>query len=486
MVREAAGVLADWHREFGPAATAEAQADAVLHAALSWRAPGNRWPRPDDLDGLTDHQKAQWALASATPLAVLTGTPGTGKTFVAARVVLRALQDGGPLAVCAPTGKAAVRVSEAMREAAPGLRVRATTVHQLLGITRNGHDGRGWGFFHNRHNPLPHRTVVVDEPSMLDADLAAALFSACAPGTHMLLAGDPHQLPPVGHGAPLRDLIASGVCGVGTLSEIRRNAGQIVEACAAIKDGKGFAVTPGLAMGFYDASHNLIHCHQPTAGGVAAEVVSLLGELHGVQAMPHGNVQVIAATNDAGPCSRLALNRAIQQALNAGGQAAAGNPFRGGDKVICTRNGWYAPHDGGDEVYVANGEMGRALSASARAALVEFDGGRRVLAPAPRGAAAGGGEAQAQAAPDCFDLGWAITCHKAQGSQWPVVVVVIDDSSAARRVCTREWLYTAISRAERLCVLVGRLPVAQMMVRRVSLAARKTFMKEILTEVPHA
>ena len=111
------------------------------------------------------------------------------------------------------------------------LPLEATTIHRLLGVSRNGHDKKGWGFIHNAANPLPYRFVFVDEVSMLDVDLAANLFAACQPGTHILLIGDTGQLPPVGHGAPLRDLIAAGV-GCGELTEIWRNAGDIVKGCS--------------------------------------------------------------------------------------------------------------------------------------------------------------------------------------------------------------------------------------------------------------
>jgi exodeoxyribonuclease V alpha subunit len=113
------------------------------------------------------------------------------------------------------------------------LTLTATTIHKLLGVRAGGD---GWKFSFDEDSPLPYKFVVVDETSMLDTSLAASLLRACGPGTHLLLVGDVNQLPPVGHGAPLRDLLDGGVP-TARLREIRRNSGLIVETCARIKDG---------------------------------------------------------------------------------------------------------------------------------------------------------------------------------------------------------------------------------------------------------
>jgi exodeoxyribonuclease V alpha subunit len=212
------------------------------------------WPK-GPFAGLSEHQQRQIDIALQGMIAVLTGSPGTGKTFTAAAII-RAIADArglGGVAVCAPTGKAAVRISEVMRRA--GLAVDGTTIHKLLGV-RGGGDGGDWKFAFHENTPLPYRFIIVDEISMLDVDLAASLLRACAPGTHLLLVGDVHQLPPVGHGAPLRDLLDAGVPAA-RLTEIRRNAGSIVESCAAIKDGKPF--TPIYRLSDWDAQKNLVH-----------------------------------------------------------------------------------------------------------------------------------------------------------------------------------------------------------------------------------
>lgn len=209
---DAAGV--EWIAEWSKAENEAKLAGHVRRLCAGGGTP-SRWPTLDAITAgpgaaLTPHQRTALASILHSPFAILAGTPGTGKTFAAA-AVLRAIvaaHGHAGVAVCAPTGKAAVRITEAMH--GYGVRIEATTIHRLLEIGRNGHDGKGWGFMRNESNPLGKRFVVVDEVSMLDVDLAADLLGACGDGVHVLWVGDPGQLPPVGHGAPLRDLIAAG------------------------------------------------------------------------------------------------------------------------------------------------------------------------------------------------------------------------------------------------------------------------------------
>src|SRR4030095_542560 len=187
------------------------------------------WPDPFRMSDLSRHQQEQLARATAGPLGALIGSPGTGKTYSVAALI-RALADRYGLestGICAPTGKAATRVTAAIQRY--GVDLTATTIHRLLRVRhRHGHVDR-FRFEHDEDNPLAYRFIVIDESSMLDTDLAASLFSACAPGTHVLLVGDPYQLPPVGHGVPLRDLLQAQLP-QGELIEIQRNAGLIVHA----------------------------------------------------------------------------------------------------------------------------------------------------------------------------------------------------------------------------------------------------------------
>ncbi len=407
----------------------------------------------------------------------------TGKTYVAARVIGWCVERYGvtSVAVCAPTGKAAARITEALREYGIS-NVQATTIHSLLEIGRNGHDGQGWGFQRNQDNPLGQRFVFVDEASMLDTSLASSLLRAMAEGTHLLLIGDPYQLPPVGHGAPLRDMMAGGVP-TARLTEVRRNAGAIVEACRQIKDGLPFKVP--LVLYQREPESNLWHRPAETAdrvlGGVSAAIVQYYA---GDNWSVHGQIrdcQVIVATNK-GPLGRHEVNRHLQNFLNPNGYNVPGNPYRENDKIICLRNGWYrATNDSygeNGEAYVANGEQGRVISVDDRRSVAVFDTERRWIVIPNAKRRPQEDEAEEDSEGENFGLGYAITGHKSQGSEWPLVCVIIDPSPGARMVCSREWLYTAISRASGLCVLVGREGVAQMMVRRPSLEKRRTFLAD--------
>jgi exodeoxyribonuclease V alpha subunit len=175
----------------------------------------------------------------------------------------------------------------------------------------------------------------------------------------------------------------------------------------------------------------------------------------------------------------------MQDRLNPEGERAAGNPFRVGDKIVCTKNGWYEDAEafGQASHYVANGEIGTVIDVEPRVTIATFDEPWRTIRilHAIKARNESDDDDDAEVGTGCdFDLGYAITCHKAQGSEWHTVVVLIDDSPGARRVCTREWLYTAISRASKQCITIGQRDVMAMMARRVSLDKRKTFLREII------
>lgn len=437
------------------------------------------WPDASRASSLSDHQRDKLALAMAARLGLLLGTPGTGKTYTTGALVDVLAEDYGmrSIAVCAPTGKAAVRMSAAMHRA--GVPLRATTIHQLLEIGANGHDGGDWQFKRNAKNPLDQRFVIVDEASMVDTDLAAALFAALGAETHLLFVGDPYQLPPVGHGAPLRDLIAAGVP-YGELTEIQRNAGLIVRACAAIRAGEDFEACDRFEE---EAGRNLRHIEEEKAEQQLERLLTLFVRLadSGHNWHPLWDVQVILATNDSGPLCRKAVNRLLQAHLNPLGVSSPDHSFRVGDKIICLRNHWGldANDPRGNPHYIANGEIGEVLDVSrAGKIMVSFNRPERTIV-APVGKSKGEEEEGHSGTRSCdFDLGYAITCHKSQGSEWPVVIVLIDNSSGARRICTREWLYTALSRASQLCITIGRLHSAQLIAKRPALDRRKTLLAE--------
>lgn len=532
--------LASWKDHAGKVWLAEAD-----KARAEWRLSeairrlreqtASRWPQ-DGFDGLSDHQAAAIEPLLGSTLAILAGTPGTGKTYTAAAIIKRIVEQSGTegILVCAPTGKAAVRITAALH--AYGIPLEARTIHRALEINRNGHDGKGWAFGRNLNRPFDQRYVIVDECSMLDTNLAADLLEACGDGTHVLLIGDPYQLPPVGHGAPLRDMIASGVVPCAELTEIRRNAGMIVHACAAIKDGKRFETTEKVD---FESGANLRLIETNDEQSTLDTILALLrhfragGKLDAVW-----DVQVIVAVNAKSRLGRLSVNRVLQAELNPTGHRAPPNPFRVGDKIICLKNSSmqlvvlshgcdsdaarrdaasYEPmrdliHGGTREEFVANGEIGRVLAAGPRQTIARFMSPDRTIlivhgkgkgsggsgsgsgggdaasaststdsSEAPGSDQAGGGSDPETSSAGCdFDLAYAVTCHKMQGSESPVIICPIDSYAGARRIATREWHYTAISRARTLCLLVGQRGVIDAGCRRVSLQKRKTFLKELL------
>jgi exodeoxyribonuclease V alpha subunit len=460
--------------------------EIVAGRVNEWMTELPAWPSIAELD-VSDHQRLTLAGALARPLAVFTGGPGTGKTYSAARLIEEIITKYGMqhLAVAAPTGKAAVRITEVMRSHKIALRAR--TIHSLLGVESNTRTG-GWAFTHNENCPLPYKFIVVDEASMIDTDLCASLFRACASSTHVLLVGDVGQLPPVGHGAPLRDLIGAGVP-TGELTEIRRNSGKIVESCHEIRGGKRFRVCSRLNPA---AGENLGLVSATDAKKAVERIVQTLKHLalHGL-AEPVWECQVVCAVNRKSALSRKDINKRLQLELNPDGEQAKGNPFRVMDKIVCLKNGFYpvvedAPREYNEEanedgkVFVANGEQAEVVEVQPRITMARLTAPKRWI-KIPRGNSNENEQDEDDAGTGCkWDLAYAISCHKSQGSEWPVVLVALDEYPGARMVCSREWLYTAISRAKKVCYLVGKLETGHSMVLRQAIRKRKTFLAEAI------
>ena len=463
-----------------------------------------QWPDPRSCEELTTHQQEIASAALSRRIGVLAGTPGTGKTFTAAAIIRRLISLHGAfaIAIAAPTGKAAVRCTSSLR--ANGVAgIEARTIHRLLGVCRNGHDGNGWGFLYDDKNPLPYRFIIIDETSMLDTDLFASLLRACGPQTHLLLIGDPYQLPPVGHGAPLRDMLASDRIARGELTEIKRNSGRIVQGCRLIKEGQRFDSPTTINL---ETGENWRHFETSSPAQTLAQLQFSLTSLPS-RFNPVWDVQVLVAVNEKSPLCRKAVNVMLQDLLNPHGQRVEKVRFRVGDKVICTQNVFLPLADEDrrattanstpfDEVdaksppqgkeFVANGELARVLAVDPKKMTVEFSSPKRVcVVPLMKSAPEANGTAGEESTGSIggFDLGYAITTHKAQGSQAPIVIVLVDEYGGAMRVASREFNYTAISRAESLCLTIGKWSIFHQQCQRVALSIRKTFLKERLNDV---
>lgn len=494
--RESMGSL--WIAEDSKAHSEERVAEAIATMMVE----NADWPDIEPLrpvlrgeDG-GSHQFDQLKVATTGTLGILTGSPGTGKTYTVAALIRMLLKEGwtrDEIAVCAPTGKAAVRITETLQDM--GVPLVATTIHTLLGVASA--EGGGWHFTCGRNNKLQFKWIVGDEWSMVDTGLNASFFDAIGEGTHVILSGDTKQLPPVGHGAPLRDMIDAGVP-TGRLTEIRRNSGQIVRCCREIKDNKRFLSSAKLDVA---SGENLLHIELDDPEQQIAAMTKLISQVKaGAKFDPVWDVQVLCAVNKKSPLSRHELNRRLQILLNENGPPVKGT-FQVGDKIVNTKNSWlkslYPIQDGANKdgkVYVANGEQAEVLvvdPGKITARLWSPD--RTVVIPRGQqeddesesekdGDDAGAEESGNDKPPStgcAWELGYAISVHKSQGSEWPIVIAVIDDHNAARMVQTSNWIYTGISRAKEFCVTLGQRRVIQEMLRRDGMN-RKTFLRELI------
>jgi exodeoxyribonuclease V alpha subunit len=430
---------------------------------------------PDDAE-LDDRQRAAVAAVADHGVSVLTGGPGTGKSRTVAAVVSLAARRGLRVALAAPTGRAAKRLEELA--GAP-----ATTLHRLLGAQGRGvpragqgdapdavlSDGGGagspdggafpapdtardgsWVFARGEEWPLDADLVVVDESSMLDVQLAAALIEACADGTRLLLVGDPAQLPSIGPGRVLADIIDSGAVPVTELTTLyrQRDGGTIAKLATAVRggglppvDSPEREVVVVTARGSAEAAHRVVQLVTdsiPRALGIAAEDVQVVTPVH------------------KGPAGTIELNRALKKKLNPGPGAHRG--FDPADRVVAVAN-----H--ADEGF-ANGEVGTVVAADGDGLTVSFSG-TPVTVPSRLLA----------------DLrhGWALTVHRAQGSEWPAVVSVFP--AEASGMLSRPLVYTALTRAQRhLSVVHGAGPALARAVRTVGERPRVTRLAPLLSE----
>ena len=428
---------------------------------------------------LSEHQLEAIVEALDGRVCCLQGSPGVGKTFAVACIVKAIIEEFGrdAIAVCAPTGKAGVRVQQSM--AANGVDLPATTIHRLLQV--EGEGSGGWSFHYNDQNPLPYRFLIIDESSMIDVDLMASLLRACTSSTHILMVGDIHQLAPVGHGRPFYDL--QKCVPVGRLTEILRNSGRIVEGCAEIRDKQSltFSKTLDLQKGenlplVHAVGDDRTQAMENLIQNIENITLTINEKFHVVDAIE--DIQILTGKND----YRKQLNAVLQKFLNPHGESIRGNPFRRGDKIVCLKNGKYQdPADQMEEHFVANGELGRVMDIKPGRMTVRLcDPARTILithAPVLENEreVADSEDMQRGAVGD-WDLGYCLSVHRSQGSQWRFVIVMLESGHSV--IQTRNWTYTAISRAEIATFVVGTNDAAQRSLRVDGISGRKTFLVE--------
>ena len=392
---------------------------------------------------LAPSQRRAVETAARERCAVITGGPGVGKTTIV-RAVLAVLESEGlSVRLAAPTGRAAKRLSEATGH-------DASTLHRLLEL-----DPRQGGFQRDSRRPIEADALIVDECSMIDVELAAALFGALPENVRLLFVGDADQLPSVGPGAVLRDLIESGSVPTVRLSEIFRQVA---------------------ASGIVQNAHRILRGEMPESGDpddprsdffivrrrVPEEAAETVKELVSVriprrfQLDPRRDLQVLTPMHR-GPAGTSALNELLQGTLNPEGSAleVRGQKLRLGDKVIQTRNDYDREVFNGDVGYVsALSQEDRTLSVRFEQGVVEYDEGSL----------------------DSLMLSYAMSVHKSQGSEYPATVMPL--LTAHFVMLSRNLLYTAVTRARRLCVLVADPRALQLAVDDARREVRRTRLVE--------
>ena len=428
-----------------------AQAEDAIAESIA-RLVATAQPITADTRRLTDLDETQRAAAEhalRSGVSVLTGGPGTGKSHTVAAMVSLAAQARKSVALAAPTGRAAKRLEELTGSP-------ASTIHRLLGAQgrkRGDELEFAGGFARDAETPLDEDVVVVDETSMLDVELAEALLDACADGTHVVFVGDAAQLPSIGPGRVLGELIDSGVVAVTELTTLYRQdeGGTIARLATSVRGGdlppvadptREVVVVP--ARGSAEAAHRVVQL-------VTDSVPRALG-------IPADQVQVVTPVHR-GAAGTQALNVALKARLNPGDGRARFDP---GDRVVATAN-----HLEAEPFGYANGEVGVVAEVDPDGAVtVEF--------------ASGPAEVKGKALGDLLH-GWAITVHRAQGSEFPAVVVVLPPEAGG--MLSRPLVYTALTRAQRhLSVVHAAGPALARAVRHVGARPRRTRLRQLLAD----
>lgn len=404
-------------------------------------------------------QKKAVSMALSSGAFILTGGPGTGKT-TAINAILELLElSGETVALAAPTGRAAKRMGELTGR-------EAKTIHRLLEVERR--EGEALTFKHNERNPLKADAVVVDEMSMVDTMLFSQLMRAMKPTARIVMVGDIDQLPPVGAGNVLKDLLLADMVPTVHLQEIFRQAAQslIVTSAHTIVSGE----CPDLSRRDNDFFFLQGAGYEQTAATIVDLVVRRLPARYGYS--PAGDIQVLSPTR-LGPLGTGELNLRLQKALN---PASSGKreiksmaaTFREGDKVMQIKNNYdiiWKKENGEEGVGVYNGDIGEILSidSETRSLHIRFD------------------DRTAEYSFDMaaeLELAYAVTVHKSQGSEFECVILAL--GAPGRKLYYRNLLYTGVTRARKLLILIGDRRAVPFMVANHRKTLRYTALKAFL------
>ncbi|MBA2214387.1 ATP-dependent RecD-like DNA helicase [Sellimonas intestinalis] len=418
---------------------------------------------------LDEQQKRAVAEAVKHGIFILTGGPGTGKTTTINAMIHYFLSEGMDIRLAAPTGRAAKRMTETTG-------YEAQTIHRLLEVSGSPEESSKGGFGRNQDNPLETDVVIIDEMSMVDLALMHALLSSVVPGTRVIFVGDRNQLPSVGPGKVLQDLIESHAFPVMMLTRIFRQAQEsdIVVNAHRINAGEEVRLD--------NKSRDFFFLKRQDADVIISVILTLIQKkLPRYVKAKMTDIQVLAPMKK-GLLGVERLNRILQQYLNPPSvkkqeKEYGERLFRVGDKVMQTKNNYQLEWEIATKyglvvdkgVGVFNGDIGivTAIHTYDETVEVEFDEKRKVKYPFKM--------------LDELELAYAITIHKSQGSEYPAVVIPL--LAGPRQLYCRNLLYTAVTRAKKCVTLVGNETVFREMIQNVDEQKRNTSLAERIQEI---
>lgn len=402
-------------------------------------------------------------------VSVITGGPGTGKTTAINRIIQYLKYSGEDFALAAPTGRAAKRMTETTG-------YEASTIQRLLGLSVPGLSEGGYSYEYNEDNPLELDTLIVDEMSMVDLPLFYALLKAVAPGTRLIMVGDTDQLPSVGPGSVLKDIIASECIPVTKLTRIFRQSGKSDIVTNAHK------INEGLMPDISNKSRDFFFLQRDDAQVVLSNTITLIKEkLPGYVGATPLEIQVLTPMRK-GNLGVEGLNPVLQKYLNPPMPGKTERQFgsvlyREGDKVMQTKNNYRIewevlgkydiPVEQGLGVF--NGDIGviKKIDSISETVSVLYDDNHLVTYPFSN--------------VDEFELAYAVTIHKSQGSEYPAVVIPL--LSGPRPLLNRNLLYTAVTRARKCVTIIGSANIIEQMVQNGDELKRYTSLEERIREV---
>lgn len=410
---------------------------------------------------LAKKQREAVVTALSGGVMILTGGPGTGKTTTINAIITIMESLNIKVSLAAPTGRAAKRLAQLTKR-------EAKTVHRLLGAQVSGNEHI---FTYNEEHPLDSDVIILDEVSMVDTSLMAAFLRAVKPGGKVIFSGDSDQLPSVGAGNVLRDIIFSQTVRFVELTDVFRQSEESLIILNAHRINRG--KVPELA----DRTKDFFFMRRATAFDVCNTVKELykkrLPDSYGIN--PVTDIQVLSPTKK-GLAGTVELNRTLQESINPAQKGKCEYSygktlFREGDKIMQTRNNYdmeYVLESGEKGTGIYNGDMGiiDSIHSVDKYMIVTFDDGRIVEYPFSN--------------LDELDLAYAITVHKSQGSEFPYVIIPV--ASYVPYLMTRNLFYTAITRAKTMVILVGSEKIIENMTRNNSYTKRFTGLCERLCE----